>query len=166
MLVLFLAFSKHDGFYNISFFSFRTVFLATPTFFQPLQPVFCIGLLSYRCCYMWDTCFDRAGVCEGLLTSGPSPFHPSREKMTPRLFWNVWTGTAYFTLLLIFDRCSGEAHIRSNWSHMCSLHTHDFHASTLNCGALLGKTEWGRHFVLFRHTCSSFNLIDNLLCWK
>ena len=39
--------------------------------------------------------------------------------MTTRLFWNTWwTGTAYFTSRLTFDRCSWEASIRVNSSHM------------------------------------------------
>lgn len=59
-------------------------------------------------------------VCVVFLTY-TRPLSSVTGKITPRLFWNVWTGTAFFTLLLIFDRCSGEAHVHINQRHMCSL---------------------------------------------
>lgn len=71
-----------------------------------------------------STCLlTELGLCSIFDLINPPPFHPSLRIMSARLFWNVWTGTAYFTLLLIFDRCSGEAHIHIDWSHMHNLHT-------------------------------------------
>lgn len=67
--------------------------------------------------------------------STPTPFPPFSGKITSRLFWTVWTGTACFTLLLIFDRCSGKTRVRSAWSHShclpmtlhCTVYTPPWH---------------------------------------
>lgn len=101
----------------------------------------------------------QSWVCVVFLTYKPSPFSSFTGKITARLFWNVWTGTAYFTLLLIFDRCSGEAHIHINWSHMHSAHMPLHYTCILLCTDNKRKTFCSDNRT---HTFDSYVLFDTI----
>ena len=78
----------------------------------------------------------QSWFCVVFLTYKPSPFSSFTGKITARLLWNIWTGTAYFTLLLIFDRCSGKTQIHINWSHM---HIYTWRYTALVCCTAVHK---------------------------
>lgn len=141
-----------------SFFLFPVVCFSHTHPFQTIHMLCCMGLLSLTTCKT-----DKKTVrhmprqslaCAVFLTYKPSPFSSFTGKITARLFWNVWTGTAYFTLLLIFDRCSAEAHIHINWSHMRSPHMTVHHTTPVCCAAVQCIHNWRhRHFEqIHKHT--------------